>query len=116
MALPLLDRKEIRDRLTRMLAVIQTVDDRHGRVPRELANVLVFECAVHDAVDVATQDARRVRDGLSAPELQVIGIQEQGVPSELRHADLERHPSPSRRLLEDHRSEEHTSELQSQSN
>src|SRR5206468_10471607 len=101
--LPLLDREQIRDRLARMFSVVQTVDDRNARVPRELADVLVLECTVHDAVDVTAQDARRVRDRLSAAQLQVTRVEEEGVPSELGHPDLERHASPRRRLLEDHR-------------
>src|SRR2546430_11630565 len=50
----------------------------------------VVERADHDAIDVARQHARRVRDRLAAPDLDIAGREK--------------------------RSEEHTSELQSQSN
>src|SRR5438309_2079482 len=71
--------------------------------PIETPNVCGLECAVLDASDVTARNARRVRDRLSAAQFQVIRVEEEGVPSELGHSDLERHASPRRRLLEDHR-------------
>jgi hypothetical protein len=85
-----------------MQVVGQPVDHRHRGVLGEIGDRPVGEGASHDEVDVARQHLRRVADDLPAPDLDVARGEEQGVPTELEHADLEAHPRAGRALLEDH--------------
>ena len=52
--------------LARVQEVGEAVDDRHGRVLRQLLDLGVREGANHDPVDVAREHARRVGDRLAA--------------------------------------------------
>ena len=89
--------------LARVRGVGQPVDHRHGRVARQLVELLRLVGADHDRVDIARQHARRVGDGLAAAELAVGGVQKDRIAAELAHRHLERDAGPGRRLLEDHR-------------
>jgi hypothetical protein len=80
----------------------QPVDHRNRRVGRQIENILVGKGAGHDEVDEARQHVGGVGDRLPAAELDVAARQEEGVSTELGHADLEAHPGAGRRLLEDH--------------
>src|SRR5262249_12724162 len=76
--------------------------DRHVRGPAEVDEALMDEHARHDEVDPALEVAGDVTCRLALPELDVTWRQADR-RAELHHADLERHPGPETRLLEDHR-------------
>ena len=63
----------------------------------------MVEGADHDGVDVAGEDAARVRRGLALAHLYLLGGEGEGVPAELVHPDLERDAGAVGWLLEDHR-------------
>ncbi len=86
-----------------MRAVRQAIDHRHSGILCEFDQRLVGHGAHHDHVDIAGQDARRVRDGLAAAELHVGMVQDNGFSAELPHGDIERYPRPRGCLLEQHR-------------
>src|SRR5499433_2706699 len=98
----LLERHHIGEHLAWMRATCETVDDRHGRVPRELGQHVMIERAHHDDVDVAREDPRRVGDGLPSPELHLLAGQQDGRAPELAHGDVEGYARAGRRLVEDH--------------
>ena len=69
---------------------------------RQVLHGCLRKRADHDTVEIARKRIRRIRDGLSAADLEIIGRQEQGPASELIHADLEGDARPRGRFLEDH--------------
>ena len=85
-----------------MRAVGQTVDDRDGRVGRELLDIGLRKRPDHDCVEIAREDDGRVLDRLTAPQLEVARGEIEACAAELIDPDLERDPRSSRRLLEDH--------------
>ena len=80
----------------------QAIDHRHGGMLCEFDQRLVGHRAHHDDVDIAGQDARRVRDGLAAAELHVGMVQNDGLAAELPHGDIERNARARGCLLEQH--------------
>ncbi len=85
-----------------MRAVGQTVDDRDGRVGRELLDIGLRKRPDHDCVEIAREDDGRVLDRLTAPQLEIARGEVEACAAELIDPDLERNPRSSRRLLEDH--------------
>ena len=79
------------------------VEHRHGGVGGELLDHRVGTGADADRGDVAREHQGRVADRLAAADLQLVGPQDHRMTAELEHADLERHPGPGRRRLEDQR-------------
>ena len=69
-------------------------------ISRSFANAVG---AHHDGVDVAGQDARRVRHRFAAAELHVLARQHHHVAAQLSHGDLEADPRARARLLEQQR-------------
>ncbi len=98
----LLHREHVRQRLARVLAQGQPVDDRDVGLGREFEGDLVRPGAHHDRVDEAIEVAGHVPDALAGPQHHVVG-QVDGVPAELDHAGLEGDPRSKARLLEEHR-------------
>ncbi len=94
--------EEVRQALTGMEIVGQSVDHRNRSVDRQIDHILMRERSRHDAVDEACQHLGSIGDRLTPPELDVIARQKQGVTTELGHPDLEADPRPGRGLLEDH--------------
>jgi hypothetical protein len=94
---------DIRHHLAGMREPRQAVDDRHGRILRELHQRVMIEDADHDDVDEARQHACGVGDGLAATELHFGAGEHHDFAAELAHADLERHAGARRGLFEDHR-------------
>src|SRR5260370_850065 len=76
---PLEDREEVGQGLHRVQEVAEPVDDRHRRVPAHLDEVLVRVHTRHDAVRVAGEHLGRVGQGLSAPDLDLVRAEVQGV-------------------------------------
>jgi hypothetical protein len=99
---PLVEREQVRQRLARVLADREPIDDRDRRALRELHHDLVGAGPGHDAVHEPRQVARHVADGLASAEHHALG-QVDRMPAQLRHPRLERHPRPEAVLLEQHR-------------
>ena len=95
----LLDREHVAEHLHRVAVVGQRVDDGDGR-RRHLEQARGRRRAVDDRVAVAGEDARRVANGLAAPELAALHAEHHRVHPELRAADLERDTRARARLLE----------------
>src|SRR5258708_18824840 len=93
---------DVGEHLAWMRATRETVDYRHGGMPRELGQHVVIERAYHDDVDIARQNPRRVGDGLASPELHLLAGQPYGRAPELAHGDVEGDARACRRLVEDH--------------
>src|SRR5205823_13563023 len=87
----LVQRQQIGEDLTRVLAVGQGIDDRHSGVGRQPDHVGVPEDARDDQVDVAAQDAGRVDNALTLAELDLGGRQVDRVTTQLEHGYFERH-------------------------
>ena len=85
-----------------MRLVGKAVDDRHGRVLRQLDQLFMRGGAHHDRVHVARQHHRGVRDGFAAPKLHVRMVQHDGFAAELPHGDIEGHARARRAFLEQH--------------
>src|SRR5256714_6358127 len=85
-------REQVGEHLAGVRQVGESVDDRDGGPARQLFDLFMIEGADHDAVHVARQDARSVRDGLPAPQLDVLGRQEQRVAPQLGGPHLEGDP------------------------
>src|SRR5512134_163303 len=100
---PLLRGHQVGEHLAGVVIVGQAVDHGDARPGGHLLHRLLAERPDHDGVYVPGEHPGRVPDGLSAADLGVRRGQEQGVPPEAGHADLEGHPGPGGRLLEDHR-------------
>src|SRR2546422_1967519 len=73
-------REQVGEHLAGVRQVGESVDDRDGRPARQLFDLFVVEGADHDAVHVARQHPCRVRDRLPAPQLDVLGGEEQRLP------------------------------------
>ena len=101
-AQPLADREHVGERLARVELVREPVDDRDVGVLGELVHVRLRERPDHDPVEVARKHDRGVLDRLPAAELQVAGGEVEPGAAELGDPDLEAHPRPRGRLLEDH--------------
>ena len=98
----LLEGHDVGQHLAGMRAPRQAIDDRDGRVLRQLRDGVVIERADHDGVDIARQHARGVGDGLAAAELHLVGREHHRLAAELAHRDLEGNAGAGRRPLEDH--------------
>ena len=95
------EREHVRHELARMQEVGQRVDDRHRAAPGELLEQAMLVATDDHAVEVARKDARGIRDGLSARNLEIIGVEHHRLAAELMDADLERHAGTGA-LLEEH--------------
>ncbi len=85
-----------------MKQVGQTVDDRHAAELCQILDETVAERPAHGRVDPALEVFPDVLDRLAHPDLPVGGRVVDRVAPELRHARLEGHAGPQRRLLEVH--------------
>ena len=85
-----------------MVVIGQAVDDRYPRVRGQLLDVAVGEDAGHDAVYVAGQHLGHVGHALPHAELDLVGREIEGLPSQVNHPHLEGDPGAQRWLLEDH--------------
>jgi len=93
-ALMLTDRLEIGQDLAGMHQVGQAIDDRDRTVPGQVEDILMGKGPDHDAIEIAGHDLRSVCDRFAAAELDVLAGQEQGVATELVHADFKGNPGP----------------------
>ena len=89
--------------LARVVRVGEPVDDRDLAVAGEVLHVLLGERADHDAVAVPAHHVGGVLDGLADAELDVVGVEEDGLGAQLLDADLEAHARARAGLHEDHR-------------
>ena len=99
---PLVEREQVGQHLARVLADREPVDDRDGRLRRELDDHLVRPRPGHDPVDEALEVVGDVVHALPAAEHDALG-QVDRVAAELGHARLERHARAQARPLEQHR-------------
>ncbi len=85
-----------------MVVVGEAVD--HGDLgrAREREDGLVLERPRLDHVTHPGEHPGGVVDRLAPSEVDLAGLEVEGVAAELCHPDLEGHPRASRRLLEDH--------------
>jgi hypothetical protein len=95
------EREGIRVDLAGVQDVRQRVDDRHRRRSSELFDDVMPVGADDQAVDVAREHARGVRDGLPATDLRRALVQIHGMCAEFVQADLERHARAGARLGEE---------------
>ena len=98
----LADREDVGERLARMLAERQAVDDRDRGLGGQLDHDLVRPGPGHDRVDEPLEVAGDVAYALAGAHDDVLG-QVDRVAAELVHPGLERHPGPEAGLLEEHR-------------
>ena len=98
----LANRKQVGQRLAGVQEVAERVDDRHVRPACELFDALMPIGADHDAVEIAREDARRIRDRLAAPELEISAAEKERAAAELVHADLKRDARTRRGFFKDH--------------
>ncbi len=96
-------RHQVGERLARMVARRQQVEDRHGRVLGQLGEPLVAARAQPDRGHVAGEHERGVAHGLAARELQLVGAQHHRVAAQLGDSRLHRDTRARRRLLEQDR-------------
>ena len=99
---PLPDREQVGQRLARVLALGQPVDDRDAGLGGELDGHVVRPRPEDDGIDEPLQVAGHVVDALAGAQDGIVG-QVDGVPAELGHPRLEAHPGPEAGLLEEHR-------------
>ena len=102
MAAVLADGERVGHALAGVVVVGEAVDHRDLAVLGEVLDVLLGEGADHDAVDVAAHHVGGVLDRLADAELDVVGVEEDGLGAELLDAHLEAHPGARRGLHEDH--------------
>ena len=95
------DRQHVGERLAGVVEVAAPVDDRHRRAADHPEQVRIALQPRHDEGGVAREVAR-LRTDVAEGEVRRAPVEVDGVPAELRHARLERHPGTGRRLLEDH--------------
>ena len=96
------DCEEVGQDLAGMGLVREAVDDRDGGVAGELFQIPLREGPDEDGVHVAGKDTGCVGEGLPASDLDVLGVEIEGVPPKLEHGHLERNPGPRRGFIEDH--------------
>ena len=102
-ALVLKHGQEIGHDLAGMAVVGEPVDHRHSGMFGECSQLGMIVGADHDRVDIARQDARRVRDRLAAPELHRSRVHNDGRAAKLAHGHVEGDARARRIFLEDHR-------------
>ncbi len=68
----LLECHDVGEYLAGMRAPGQAIDDRNGRMARELGQHLVVERADHDGVDIARKNPGGIGNGLPAAELHLL--------------------------------------------
>src|SRR5437868_2650295 len=85
-----------------MTPIGESVDHRYTGVLRQRDHVIVFSNPRHDAIDIATDDLRRVLNRLAPFELQIVDPEEDRVTTELGHARFEGDAGSRARMLEDH--------------
>ena len=86
-----------------MKQIGQAVDDRHGRLVRQLDRGLMREGANHDQINRARNVARDILDRFALADTDIVRRQINRMATELRHAGLEGDARPQRRLLKYHR-------------
>ena len=89
--------------LTGMRGLRQAVDHRDRRVSREFVEVFRAIGAEHDAVDVARQHPRGIRDGLAPAELHLLPEQDDGIAAQFTDGHLEADPRAGTRLAKNER-------------
>jgi hypothetical protein len=95
--------QQVGERLARVMAGAEHVEDRDAAVRGQLLEHHVGPGAHAYRVDVAREHERRVLDRFAARQLHLVGAQDHRVPAELDDPGLERHAGARRRLLEDER-------------
>src|SRR6266550_891055 len=98
----LLESHNVGEHLAGMRTTSEAVDHRHSRVLGELQQRLVLSRADHDAIDVAREHPRRIRDTFAATELHVVPGERDRLAAELAHGNVEGDPRAGRRPIEDH--------------
>ena len=81
------DKRKVRQRLARVMAVREAIDDRNPRFLGEPFNPVMTESPDYDQVQVSGHDPGRILDRLSTGQLGVAS-HENGVPSHLMNARL----------------------------
>ena len=66
-------RHQVGKHLAGMAEIGQTVDDRNGTEFCEVLDLLLRECADHDAVEIARKYARRILHRFAAADLEIVG-------------------------------------------
>ena len=95
------EREHVRHELARMQEVGQRVDNRHRAAPGEFLEEAVLVATDDHAVEITGKDARGIRHGLTAGDLQVVGVKHHRLAAELMDADLEGDAGTGA-LLEEH--------------
>ena len=85
-----------------MVQVGQAIDHRDRGVPCQFLHLLVGEGADHDAVQIAGEQTPDIRHALPHPQAQVMVVQEEGQPTQLKHADFKGHPRTAGGFFKDH--------------
>ena len=85
----LADGRRVGHAVAGVMVVDEAVDHRDLAVGGEVLDVLLGEGADHDAVDVAAHHVGGVPDGLADAQLDVGGVEEDGLGAELLDAHLE---------------------------
>ena len=98
----LLHRHHVGERLAGVVVVGQGVHHGDRGVRGQLLDPLVVEGADGQRGQVAREHLRRVGDGLTPTELQLVGTQRDRKHAERPGGRLEADPGPRRRLVEDH--------------
>ena len=80
----------------------QSVDDGDRTVFCQILHVRLFERADHDRVEIAREHARRILDGLSAPDLQIAVGEKERVTAKLVHSHFKGDARASAGLFKDH--------------
>src|SRR5690242_20256799 len=96
------EREHVRHCLTRMAVIAQTIDHGDGTPPGKLGNMRRVEHSRHDALRVAAEYTRHVRDAFPLTETDFRWTEIQGMTAHMQHGDVETHPRPQRGLLKDH--------------
>ena len=81
----------------------QAIDHRYTGMAGEFDHGGMIENANHDRINETRQDPCRIGDGLAPAELHFLAGQHDRFAAKLAHRNVEGHPRPGRRFVEDHR-------------
>ena len=95
-------RQQIAQRLDRVEALGQRIEDRNGGAAHEGDEIVVGAEARRDPVDVAAEDLRGVGQRLAPGELKLVRAEKGGMAAELLHPGLERVARAGAGMLEEH--------------
>src|SRR5262245_29866300 len=94
-------REKVGERLAGVLVVRERIHHRDACVTREIVDGRLRERPGRDDVNPPPEVPGDVSDRLAPPEPDILPREVDGGAAQLRHAHLERHARPERRLLED---------------